>query len=72
MEKLIASITVAKDGFLWFRGAKIQARLVPGGIEFHEKDPRRAEKCGGALFVVPFEAILELCVAAAERKNGKA
>lgn len=64
---IIGSLTVAPDGFLWFRGAKLQVRLVDGGLEFKEKDPRRAAICGGALLVVPFEAIIELI----KLSNGK-
>jgi len=56
------NIRVAPDGFLWWGNAKLQVRFVPGrGLEFFEKDPRRAALCGGPLFVVPFEAIIALC-----------
>lgn len=53
-------ITITPDGFLWYRGAKLQCRLVEGGLEFHEKDPRRAAACGGPLLVVPWQALLAL------------
>lgn len=54
------SLIVADDGFLWYAGHKLPARLVNGGIEYHEKDPRRSAACGGPLYVVPFSAFLEL------------
>lgn len=70
MDKLIASIVVAPDGFLYWQGLKIQARLVEGGIEFLDKDPRRAARCGGSqLFVVPFEAIIALIQAEQNLSN---
>lgn len=71
MEKVIASITVAPDGFLWYKGAKLQVRLVNGGLEFHEKDPRRAQLCGGGWFVVPFEAFLEILSSYQDKSIGK-
>lgn len=54
-------IIIAPDGFLWFQGKKLPCKLASGGLQFHEKDPRRA---GGApLFVVPFEALTALAEA---------
>lgn len=70
-DKLIASLTVAQDGFLYWKGLKIQARLVEGGLEFFDRDPRRAARCGSSqLFVVPFAAFLAL-VETIERKDGE-
>lgn len=61
MDKLIASLVVAPDGFLWWKGLKTSIRLVNGGFELFDKDPRRAARCGGSqIFIVPFEAILAL------------
>lgn len=58
-----ASLIVAPDGFLWWKGAKLQARLIPGiGLEFFEKDPRRAVLVGGQTFIVPYQAFLALFV----------
>jgi hypothetical protein len=54
------SLTVASDGFLWYDGAKLPCKLVPGGLEFYEKDPRRAQLRGGALYIVPFAALVNL------------
>lgn len=60
MAESFCTITVDNKGFLWWKGMKLNARLVPGGIEFKEKDCRRAAQAGGPLFVVPFEALLAL------------
>lgn len=54
----MSEIKIAPDGFLWFKGAKLQVRIAPGGFQFKEKDKYRAQQCGGDLFVVPFEEIL--------------
>ncbi len=51
-------IIIAPDGFLWFEGKKLPCKLASGGLQFHEKDPRRAS--GQPLFVVPFEALAAL------------
>lgn len=55
----MSDITVAPDGFLWYRGAKLQIRLVPEGLQFKEKDKFRAAKIGGDLFIIPLEQLLE-------------
>lgn len=62
-------IVIAPDGFLWFRGAKLPCKLKAGGLEFHEKDPRRAALCGGPLFVVPFEALMALSMELSRQSN---
>jgi hypothetical protein len=69
---IIGSLTVTADGFLWFEGMKLPCKLRAGGLEFFEKDPRRAAICGGPLFVVPFEAILALAqVNGNDEKDGE-
>jgi hypothetical protein len=55
----MTNIKIAPDGFLWFKGAKLQVRIVDGGFQFKEKDKFRAQQCGGDLFVVPFDEIIK-------------
>lgn len=70
MDKLIASLEVAPDGFLWWKGLKTSIRLVNGGFELFDKDPRRAARCGGSqIFVIPFEAVIQLIQAEQNLSN---
>lgn len=62
MEQIINHLIVDDKGFLWWNGCKIPAKLRHDGIEFAEKDPRRAAQAGGDRFVVPFDAFLEIAI----------